>query len=433
MFQVGRSQSTYDVIVVGSGATGGWAAKELTEGGMKVALLEAGKPVSPKDFTEHVQSWQLKYLGFDPTILEDRPVQGKCYACTESNKNWFVNDRENPYTQDKPFSWIRQRVVGGRTLSWGRQSYRMSDLDFKAASHDGYGDDWPISYAEMVPYYEKVERYVGISGMAEGLPQLPDSIFLPPMEMTCSELAVRKAIKAKFDRTLTIGRTAILTKAHNGRAACHYCGPCERGCVTNSYFSSPFTTIKDAQNTGRLTLVTNAVAARVLMEDGKASGIEYVDAGSKQTRDVRAKIIILCASTLESTRLLMNSGICNSSGVLGKYLMDHIYQGGASGIMPEPEAKAWVGMPRRPNGIYIPRFRNVKEKETNGFIRGYGYQGGGMPAFNYGAPGFGKSYKDAVHKARYAMQIGLWGECLARKENYVRSIKNGRTHTGFRS
>ncbi len=431
MFQVGRSQSTYDVIVVGSGATGGWAAKELTEGGMKVALLEAGKPVSPKDFTEHVQSWQLKYLGFDPTILEDRPVQGKCYACTESNKNWFVNDRENPYTQEKPFSWIRQRVVGGRTLSWGRQSYRMSDLDFKAASHDGYGDDWPISYAEMVPYYEKVERYVGISGMAEGLPQLPDSIFLPPMEMTCSELAVRKAIKAKFDRTLTIGRTAILTKAHNGRAACHYCGPCERGCVTNSYFSSPFTTIKDAQNTGRLTLITNAVAARVLMQDGKASGVEYVDAASKQTRDVRAKVVMLCASTLESTRLLLNSGICNSSGVLGKYLMDHIYQGGASGIMPEPEAKAWVGMPRRPNGIYIPRFRNVKEKETNGFIRGYGYQGGGMPAFNYGAPGFGKAYKDAVHKARYAMQIGLWGECLARKENYVEIDKERKDAYGI--
>ena len=169
----------------------------------------------------------------------------------------------------------------------------------------------------MVPYYEKVERYVGISGMEEGLPQLPDSIFLPPMEMTCSELAVRKAIKAKFGRTLTIGRTAILTKTHNGRAACHYCGPCERGCITNSYFSSPFTTIKDAQNTGRLTLITDAVAARVMMQDGKASGIEYVDSVSNQTREARAKIVMLCASTLESTRLMLNSGICNSSGVLG--------------------------------------------------------------------------------------------------------------------
>ena len=242
----------------------------------------------------------------------------------------------------------------------------------------------------------------------------------------------RKAIKEKFGRTLTIGRTAILTKTHNGRAACHYCGPCERGCMTNSYFSSPFTTIKDAQNTGRLTLITDAVAARVLMQDGKASGIEYVDAVTKQTREVRGKIVMLCASTLESTRLMLNSGICNSSGVLGKYLMDHIYEGGASGIMPEPEAKAWAGMPRRPNGIYIPRFRNVKEKQTNGFIRGYGYQGGGMPVFNFGAPGFGKSYKDAVHKARYAMQIGLWGECLARKENFVEIDKDARTRTASR-
>ena len=219
------------------------------------------------------------------------------------------------------------------------------------------------------------------------------------MEMACSEMAVRKAIKEKFGRTLTIGRAAILTKAHNGRAACHYCGPCERGCITNSYFSSPFTTIKDAQATGKFTLLTNAVAARVLMKDGKASGVEYVDAVTKQTRDVRAKLVILCASTLESTRLMLNSGIGNSSGVLGKYLMDHIYQGGASGIMSKPEAKPWAGMPRRPNGIYIPRFRNVKEKETNGFIRGYGYQGGGMPFFDFAAPGFGKAYKEAVHNA----------------------------------
>jgi choline dehydrogenase-like flavoprotein len=419
MLQVGRTPASYDVIVVGSGATGGWAAKELTEAGMRVALLEAGKPVAPKDYTEHMQPWQLKYLGFKPDILTDRPIQGKVYACTEYNYEWFVNDKENPYTQDKPFAWIRQRVVGGRTLSWGRQSYRMSDLDFKAASHDGYGDNWPVSYKEMVPYYERVERYVGISGMEEGLPQLPDSVFLPPMEMTCSEWKVRNAIKAKFGRTLTIGRTAILTKNHNGRAACHYCGPCERGCITHSYFSSPGTTIKDAQKTGKLTLIPNAVAARVTMQDGKATGVEYVDADSKQTREVRAKIVMLCASTLESTRLMMNSGIGGESGALGKYLMDHIYQGGASGIMPDPEAKPWVGMPRRPNGIYIPRFRNVKEKETNGFIRGYGYQGGGMPVFNYGAPGFGKAYKDAVHAKQYAFQIGLWGECLPRKENHV--------------
>jgi choline dehydrogenase-like flavoprotein len=425
MLQVQTRPEMFDAIVVGSGATGGWAAKELTAAGMRVAMLEAGPRITPKDFTEHLQSWQLPYLGMNQAkILADRPIQGRCYACTEHNYKWFVNDHENPYVQEKPFWWIRQRVLGGRSNSWGRQSYRMGDIDFKAASHDGYGDDWPISYADMVPYYEKVERYVGISGQSEGLDQLPDSVFLPPMEMTCAEEILRKQVKSKFGRTVTIGRTAILTKAHNGRAACHYCGPCERGCVTNSYFASPWTTIADGQKTGRLTLITDAVAAAVTMKDGKASGIQYIDRTSRQVRDIRAKVVLLCASTLESTRLLLNSGIANSSGVLGQYLMDHIYQGGARGDMPMVETKPWAGMPRRPNGIYVPRFRNVKEKMTNGFIRGYGYQGGGTTSFDFGAPGYGKSYKDAVRNGRTSLGISLWGECLARKENRVEIDKN---------
>jgi choline dehydrogenase-like flavoprotein len=424
MPQIAPALPVYDAIVVGSGATGGWAAKELTEAGLNVAMLEAGAKVTPKDYTEHMQSWQLPYLGMSPLVAKDRPIQGRCYACTEYNHKWFVNDHENPYVQEKPFWWIRMRVLGGRSLSWGRQSYRMSDLDFKAASHDGYGDDWPIRYADLVPYYEKVEKYVGISGRAEGLPQLPDSIFLPPMELTCAEERVREALKAKMNRTLTIGRTAILTRNHNGRAACHYCGPCERGCVTHSYFSSPFTTVADAQKTGRLTLITDAVAARVTMKDGKASGIAYIDRATRAAREVRAKIVVLCASTLESTRLLLNSGICNSSGALGRYLMDHIYQGGAAGEMPGVETKPWAGMPRRPNGIYIPRFRNVKEKMTNGFIRGYGYQGGGQTSFDFNAPGFGAKYKDAVRNGVTTMSISLWGECLPRKENRAEIDKN---------
>ncbi|HBY58236.1 MAG TPA: GMC family oxidoreductase, partial [Solibacterales bacterium] len=417
--QTGAAPQVFDAIVVGSGATGGWAAKQLTEAGMRVAMLEAGPKVTPRDFTEQVQSWQLPYLGMNPKILRDRPIQGRCYACREQNYRWFVNDHENPYTQEKPFNWIRMRVLGGRSLSWGRQSYRMSNLDFKAASHDGYGDDWPIRYEDLVPYYEQVEKYVGISGQAENLPQLPDSVFQPPMEMTCTELALRKAVKEKMGHTVTIGRVAILTKALNGRQACHYCGPCEQGCSTFSYFSSPFTTVAAAQKTGRLTLITDAVAARVVMRDGKAAGISYVDRTSRDLREVRGKIVVLCASTLESTRLLLNSEICNSSGVLGRYLMDHIYQGGASGVMPQFEAKPWAGMPRRPNGIYVPRFRNVKEKSTNGFIRGYGYQGGAMPEFDYGAPGFGAKYKEAVRSGAWQMSLGLWGECLPRKENQV--------------
>jgi choline dehydrogenase-like flavoprotein len=424
MLQIQRGPETFDAIIVGSGATGGWAAKELTEAGMRVVLLEAGPKITPKDFSEHLQSWQLPYLGMSPKLLKDRPIQGLCYACTEYNYKWFVSDIDNPYTQAKPFHWIRQRVLGGRTNSWGRQSYRMSDLDFKAASHDGYGDDWPISYADLVPYYEKVERYVGISGQAEGLPQLPDSVFLPPMEMTCAENLLRKAAKEKMGRVVTIGRTAILTRNHNGRQACHYCGPCERGCTTRSYFNSTYTTIADALKTGRLTLITDAVAASINAKGGKASGVTYVDRNTRQVRDVRGKIVALCASTLESTRLLMNSNIGASNDALGRYLMDHIYQGGATGQMPGIETKPWAGAPRRPNGIYVPRFRNVKEKTTNGFIRGYGYQGGGSTSFDFDAAGFGNSYKDAVRSGVTSLGIYLWGECLARKENVVELDRN---------
>ena len=204
--------------------------------------------MTPRDFTEHKQNWQYPFQGGpSPKVLQDRPIQGLCYACREGNYKWFVSDKENPYVQDKPFHWIRQRVLGGRSLSWGRQSYRMSNLDLKAASHDGYGDDWPVSYEELIPFYEKVEKYVGISGLAEGLSQLPDSIFQPAMPFTCGEQILRDKVKAKFGRVVTMGRTAILTKPLNGRQACHYCGPCEQGCVTYSYFSSPFTTVKDAQ------------------------------------------------------------------------------------------------------------------------------------------------------------------------------------------
>jgi choline dehydrogenase-like flavoprotein len=419
MPQVSVPKEPFDAVVVGSGATGGWAAKRLTEAGWRVALLEAGPKITPKDFTEHMQPWQMPYLGQSPTLLRERPIQGLCYACRESNQQWFVNDFENPYTQAKPFHWIRERVLGGRSLSWGRQAYRMSDLDFKCASHDGWGADWPISYDEMVPYYEIVEKYVGISGQSEGLSQLPDSVFLPPMGMTCGEQILRDRVKQKMGRVVTIGRVAILTKAHNGRAACHYCGPCEQGCSTFSYFSSPWTTIADAQRTGKLTLICDAVVAQIPTKDGKATGVMYIDGVTREPKEVRARVVVLCASTLESTRLLLNSNICNQNDALGHYVMDHHYQGGAAGTMPMLESRAWAGSPSRPNGIYIPRFRNVSEKMTNGFIRGYGYQGGSSPAFDQGAPGFGAAYKEAVRKGHWNINISAFCECLSRKENYV--------------
>jgi choline dehydrogenase-like flavoprotein len=427
MLQIVNANSTvYDAIVVGSGATGGWAAKQLTEAGMQVAVLEAGPPVTPKEFTEHVQPFELKYRGFSPKLADRQPIQSQCYACREPNHKWFVDDIENPYTTpaDQPFNWIRQRVVGGRSLSWGRQSYRHGDIDFKAASRDGHGIDWPVSYADMVPYYERVERYIGISGRAEGLPQLPDSIFQPPMDMTCGEEILRDQVKAKMGRTITIGRVAILTKPLNGRQPCHYCGPCEQGCVTESYYSSVWTTLKAAAATKRMTLIPNAVASHITTDKntGKATGVAFIDRVTRVPREVRAKVVVLCASTLESTRLLLNSapgGLANSSGALGHYLMDHIYGGGAAGEMPMLRPNPWSGPPRRPNGIYVPRFRNVKETTTNGFIRGYGYQGGSSPEFAMDAPGFGTSYKEAVRKGRWRINLGVWGECLARKENFV--------------
>ena len=251
-------KQTYDVIVVGSGATGGWAAKQCAEAGLKVALLEAGRAVSPTEFTEHMPAFKLKYRDHSPEVVRTRPVQKQCYACMEYNYEWFVNDLENPYSTpaDKPFTWQRLRVLGGRSLVWGRQSYRMSDNDFKAASRDGYGDDWPISYADLAPFYDIVEKYVGITGAAEGNEMLPDGQFLPPMKMSCGEILLRERVKAKFGRTVTIGRAAVLTQPHNGRSACHYCGPCERGCRTFSYFSSPFTTVADAQNSGNCNVIT---------------------------------------------------------------------------------------------------------------------------------------------------------------------------------
>jgi len=312
---------------------------------------------------------------------------------------------------------------------WGRQSYRMSDNDFKAASRDGYGDDWPISYADVAPYYDIVEKYVGITGAAEGNEMLPDGQFLPPMKMSCGEILMRDRVKAKFGRTVTIGRAAVLTQNHNGRLGCHYCGPCERGCSTFSYFSSPFTTVKDAMASGNCTLITNAVVSHVDMDNAtnKARGVTYVDRLSRQVKEVKGRSVILCAQALESTRILLNSstqeypkGLANSSGTLGHYLMDHVVGGGASGKLPDLKGKADANEPQRPNGIYIPRFRNTPTSgKSSRFIRGYGYQGGADMDFNFGAEGYGTQFKNAVKDGVYQISMGAFGESLARWDNYV--------------
>jgi choline dehydrogenase-like flavoprotein len=423
----------YDVIVVGSGASGGWAAKRLAEAGVNVALVEAGRPQTDSEFTEHQPVFSLKFRDrADELIRRTRPRQKDCYACMEYNYHWFASDLEEPYTTpaDKPFAWLgRMRMVGGRTNVWGRQSYRLSDLDFKARSHDGYGDDWPLAYKDLAPYYDIVERYVGISGAAEGVPELPDGEFQPAMPMSCAETQLRTRVKDKLGYTVTIGRTANLTKPLAGRAACHYCGPCERGCATHSYFNSAFTTVADALATGRCTLITNAMVYRVMThpQTGRATGITYVDRVTRGLKEVHARAVVLCAQTLESTRILLNSstrqapnGLANSSGALGRYLMDHHAAAGAGGLMEGVPGTPRSGGPSRPNGIYVIRFRNtLSGPQHKEFIRGYGFQGGGGAGFNWDAPGFGAAYKEALTTPVTFVRLGGFGETLARYDNHV--------------
>ncbi|PYT68534.1 MAG: GMC family oxidoreductase [Acidobacteria bacterium] len=430
------NSKTYDAVIIGSGITGGWAAKELTEKGLNTLVLEAGRTIVPEqDYVEHVPVWELKYRYWDNRFERERtqPVQRECYyACDEYSHKFFVSDVENPYSCDpgKHFSWIRGRQVGGKSITWGRQSYRWSDLDFEANLKDGIAVDWPIRYADIAPWYDYVEEFAGISGQPEGLPQLPDGKFLPPMEMTCVEQDFRDALAKHFDdRIMTIGRSAVLTQVHKGRAACHYCGVCHRGCITQSYFSSLNSTLPAAQKTGRLTIRPYSVVHSLLFDSKtrKVSGVRVIDAQTKNPLECKGRIVFLCASTLESTRILLNSatpefpnGLANSSGELGHNLMDHHMGAGANGMMPGHEDKMPFG--NRPNGIYIPRFRNVKTKQ-NDFIRGYGYQGGGhREGWSRGMwmTGIGADFKNALRKpGPWRFGVGGFGECLPNHDNYV--------------
>jgi choline dehydrogenase-like flavoprotein len=431
----------YDAVIIGSGITGGWAAKELTEKGLNTLILEAGRPITPeKDYVEHVPVWELKYRDWDNRTEREttQPVQRECYyACDEFSHKFFVKDSENPYSSEpgKHFSWIKGRQVGGKSITWGRQSYRWSDLDFEANVKEGIAIDWPIRYADIAPWYDYVEEFAGISGQAEGLPQLPDGKFLPPMEMTCVEQDFRDALAKNFDdRILTIGRSAVLTRVHKGRAACHYCGVCHRGCITSSYFSSLNSTLPAAMKTGKLTVRPYSVVHSLIFDPSsrRVTGVRVIDGQTKKALEFQGRIVFVCAATLESTRILLNSatpefptGLANSSGELGHNLMDHHMGSGASGTMPGHLDKMPFG--NRPNGIYIPRFRNVKTKHKD-FLRGYGYQGGGSrDGWQRGmtAPGLGVDFKNSLRKpGQWRMGLGGFGECLPNHNNRIEIDKD---------
>ena len=432
-----EKKNTYDAIVVGTGISGGWAAKELTEKGLKTLVLERGRDVKHVvDYpTMTKDPWQLPHADrLSEEEVKLYPVQSRTNWINQSNKHWWVKDLENPYTEVKPFDWIRGYHVGGRSITWGKQSYRLSAMDFEANSKDGHGVDWPIRYKDLSPWYDYVESYIGVSGRAEGLAHLPDGKFLPPMEFNCVEEVFRDKVAEKFGgRNVTIGRVAHVTAplAHDpSRGVCQSRNLCGRGCPYGAYFSSNASTLPAAMKTGNMTLRPYSIVHSVIYDEkkGKAIGVKVLDGETKEEIDFFANIIFLNASTLGSTFILLNStsnrfpnGMGNASDQLGRNLMDHQYRAGAEGDVEGFEDKYYVG--RRPNGIYIPRFRNIGKEKRTDYVRGFGYQGGGSrEGWMRGVAelAFGADLKEAL-TAPGGWQFGItgFGECLPYADNRV--------------
>ncbi|HZE94840.1 MAG TPA: GMC family oxidoreductase [Gemmatimonadales bacterium] len=449
---------TYDAVVVGSGAAGGMAAHVLTSQGMKVLLLEAGKKI-PIEQELRSMEWPYDHPrrgdappGYHAISFNEYNVRQPPYAkgsafkhvfsyvggwgSADYVKNILVDEKDHPYSGTK-YAWVRARLLGGKTNIWGRLALRLSDYDFKGKTHDGYGEDWPISYADIQPYYDKVDLYLGISGHKENLPHLPDSLFQRPNKLTGSEVKLRKSL-ATMGRTLTPYRAGVTTdgvKHNKYRSKCFGRGACNRragGCDIHAAFDSPTGLIYPAMDTGNLTLRTNSIAHEVLVDPhtGKARGISFVDAQNHRTYEAKAKVVILAASTLESARLLMLSqsrqypnGIGNSSGHVGHNFCEHVMGPGVTGLVKE-----MVGAPPtlddgKPGGFYVPRFRNLQDKQP-GFVRGYGFEGGSgfsiFPGSAWGTPGFGGQFKKSVREHAGAfISMGGFGEVLARYENYM--------------
>ena len=428
------NQYTFDAIVVGSGISGGWAAKELCEKGLKTLVLERGRNVEHiKDYpTAPLNPWDFEYrLNHTEKEKAADPIR-TAYGDAASDL-FFVRDSQHPYIQEKPFTWVRGYQVGGRSLTWGRQCYRLSDLDFEANSKEGTAVDWPIRYKDIAPWYDYVENYVGVSGQKEGYEFLPDGNFLPPMEMNCIEDHFARNVRSHYtDRIVTPGRVANLSKGWNGRGPCQYRNLCSRGCPFSGYFSSNAATLPSAAATGNLTLLPDSIVIEVLYDAGqdRASGVRVINAHTKVVTEYYARIIFLNASTIATAAILLNSvsprhpnGLGNSSGQIGHNLMDHFTGTGAEADFDGMKDQYYFG--RKPIGIYVPRFRNVSPATARtDYRRGFGLQGKGARAEwkENGArlPGFGQQFKDQLLRpGPWIMWLGGWGETLPYFDNRI--------------
>lgn len=430
----------FDAIVIGSGMSGGISAKELCERGLKTLVLERGRKLEHgTSYTDWMQPWEAPDAGLVPEeeVLRDYKVQSKCYAFTSTTKQYWVKDSEHPYAtaDNKPFAWIRGYHLGGRSIMWGRQSYRLSPMDFEANAKDGHGSDWPIRYGDLAPWYDHVEKFIGVSGSNEGLSQLPDGEFLPPFALNDAEVLFKNAVEAKFPgRKVIPGRTANLSKAqpHHeelGRTSCQVRNLCHRGCTYGAYHSSLSSSLPAAELTGNLTVITDAIVHSIIHDPatGRATGVRVIDANTKTGHTYQAKLIFSCASAINTAQILLSSkseafpnGLANSSDMVGRNLMDHLTGLQVNGTLPTAPDTYYYG--RRPTGLYIPRYRNVTE--TGDFLRGFGYQGAaartGWRKLALDSPGIGRELKERTRKpGPWIIGIGGYGEMLPDPKNRV--------------
>ena len=431
----------FDAIVIGSGMSGGIAAKELCERGLKTLVLERGRKLEHgASYTDWMQPWEVPNAGLIPEeeLARDYPIQGKCYAANTATQQYWVKDSEHPYSfpEDKPFYWIRGYHLGGRSIMWGRLSLRLSEMDFEANAKDGHGVDWPIRYADIAPWYDHVEKFIGVTGEKEDLPQLPDGHFLPPFGFNDGETLFKQAVEKAFPtRRVTSSRSANLSQAqpHHealGRSTCQNRSICARGCTYGAYHSSLSASLPAAERTGNLTIVTDAIVHSIVYDPKtkRATGVRVIDANTKEGRTYEAKVIFGCASTIGTAQILLNSksedfsrGLANSSDMVGRNLMDHIYALTVAGVLPNGPNTYYEG--RRPGSMYIPRFRNVTES-GDGYVRGFGFQGGvsrsGWRNTALAGPGVGAELKERTRKfGPWFIQLSGFGEMLPNPENRV--------------